>query len=91
MDLFEIGSTYILCENGRWVKLNDVSRIPPRRLSHRKLLTWEPELKVRDITGACCENCLSYYPADQVPYKLLSGFCEQCSYPELWNLFMNNK
>lgn len=90
MDLFEIGCTYILNSNGRWIKLNDVSVKPPVRLSNRKLLTWEPNLKVRDINGACCENCLVFFKADEVPYKLLSGLCQQCTYPELWNLFMNH-
>jgi hypothetical protein len=53
-----------------------------------KVLSWEPNLKVR-FMGERCQMCGLFVDTSEVPEKLLSGFCEDCTYPELWSKFMN--
>lgn len=86
MVLFEIGSSYLLGEDGKWKKLEEVSEILPVRLSNKLVLSWEPNLVVRRLDGVCCANCFQFFFMSQVKESLCDGYCKDCAMPALWLL-----
>ena len=84
--LFEVGSSYLLGENGEWKKLAEVSVIEPVRVGTKLVLSWEPDLVVRRLDGVCCVNCLAFFFLSQAEESLCDGYCKDCAMPALWLL-----
>jgi hypothetical protein len=82
------GDRFIVEKNDDITELSAISNHKPV-VCGKNVLSWEPDLKVREIAGECCQTCGLFVANEEIPYKLLSGFCEKCTYPELWARFMD--